>query len=90
MPRSTHDVLEGRRAYRNLVARASADARQRSSPPADFVRLDLLLLRADAEALSELCVRVNREADRRLTRAECGRHLLTRAIRLAGYARATP
>lgn len=73
---------EARRLWRHLYQRAGATAPQRCHPPADYVRLDLLIERADLALLNEAVATLQREAPRRLTRAEVGRLLLTRAVRL--------
>lgn len=82
----TRDQAEGRRTWAALRNAATIDAPQRSHPPADYVRFDLLLLPEDVRLLGEVCAALDRVSVRRLPRAAVGRALITRAIRLTAEA----
>ena len=77
----TQTTAEARRLWRYLYAQADEATPQRHPPPADLVRFDLLIERADLARLNEAVAALQREAPRRLTRAEVGRAIITRGIR---------
>lgn len=77
----TQTIAEARRLWRYLYGQADEATPQRHHPPADLVRLDLLIGRADLVQLNEAVAALQREAPRRLTRAEVGRAIITRGIR---------
>lgn len=82
----TRDEVEGRRIWGALRCAASADTPQRYHPPADYVRLDLWVLKDDVQLLGDLCTALDKASVRRLPRAAVARALITRAIRLAARA----
>ena len=79
MARKTSTQKDDCRAWTLLVKHGSAGAYQRW-PDRRMVRVDLLLEVEDARRLAEIVNELNRRCPRRLTRAEVGRHLLSRSI----------
>ena len=79
MARKTSSQKDDARAWALLIKHGSKGAYQRWQGRR-MVRVDLLLEVDDAVRLSEIVNEVNRLCPRRLTRAEVGRHLLTRSI----------
>lgn len=77
----TRDTADARRLWRYLYEQASTATPQRHHPPADFVRFDLVIDRADLLRLNDAVAHLQRTAERRLSRAEVGRAILARAIR---------
>lgn len=68
------------RAWALLLKHGEERAAQRDHEPGELVRLDLLITGRTMERICELVEELNRREPRRLTRAEVGRHLLSRAI----------
>lgn len=68
------------RAWALLLKHGEERAAQRDHEPGELVRLDLLITGRNMERICELVEELNRREPRRLTRAEVGRHLLSRAI----------
>lgn len=79
MPRKSSSQKDDARAWSLLLKHGSVGAYQRWQGRY-MVRVDLLLEVEDARRLSEIVVELNRRCPRRLTRAEVGRHLLSRSI----------
>lgn len=83
MGRKSLAAEEAARAWAALLQHGEKAAAQRDHDPGELVRLDLLITRDDMRTLCALVEEVNRQSPRRLTRAEVGRHLISRAISLA-------
>lgn len=79
MSRKTSSRRDDERAWELLSKHATTHARQRWEGRR-MVRVDLLLEPEDARRLAEIVNELDRRSVRRLTRAEVGRHLLTRSI----------
>ena len=79
MARKTSSQKDDARAWELLIKHGGKGACQRWEGR-HMVRVDLLLEVEDARRLSEIVVELNRRCPRRLTRAEVGRHLLSRSI----------
>lgn len=86
MGRKSLSAEEAARAWAALLKHGTKEAQQRDHEPGDLVRLDLLITQDDMRTLCALVEEVNWQSPRRLTRAEVGRHLISRSISLAAAA----